>query len=99
MLISHINLRSDHLWPRRQTAGLAPGGSLIVAVEAVYSMDGHCAPLVEMVEVAERFGAALVVDEAHSTGVHARPAIHDRTPTMRIPEIRLGRFPLFTKNM
>mmetsp|Transcript_41058 Transcript_41058/g.103113 ORF Transcript_41058/g.103113 Transcript_41058/m.103113 type:complete len:329 (+) Transcript_41058:2-988(+) len=43
--------------------------SILVAVETVYSMDGHCAPLVEMCDVAEEFGASVIADEAHGTGV------------------------------
>jgi len=44
-------------------------GSIFVAVESVYSMDGDCAPLREIVELCGKYGANLVVDEAHATGV------------------------------
>ncbi len=43
-----------------------------VAVESVYSMDGDCAPLAEMSELCREYGADLVVDEAHATGVFGR---------------------------
>mmetsp|Transcript_16515 Transcript_16515/g.20037 ORF Transcript_16515/g.20037 Transcript_16515/m.20037 type:complete len:408 (-) Transcript_16515:48-1271(-) len=43
--------------------------NIIVSVESVYSMDGHCAPLGEMVTICKKFGANLVVDEAHGIGV------------------------------
>lgn len=43
--------------------------NIIIAVESVYSMDGHCAPLVEFCDVADEAGASVVVDEAHGTGV------------------------------
>ncbi len=42
---------------------------LFVAVESVYSMDGDLAPLNTLHEIARRFEAMLVVDEAHATGV------------------------------
>jgi len=42
---------------------------IIVAVEAVYSMDGDIAPLPALLQLTESHGALLVVDEAHSTGV------------------------------
>lgn len=43
-------------------------GKLIV-VDGVYSMEGHIAPVVELVELAERHGAFLVVDDAHGFGI------------------------------
>lgn len=45
-------------------------GLVFVAVEAVYSMDGDEAPLKEMAAVCKQYGAALLVDEAHSTGIY-----------------------------
>ena len=47
---------------------LAVHGPGLVAVDALYSTDGDMAPLTELVEVCERHGAALVVDETHSFG-------------------------------
>ncbi|KAG0293600.1 hypothetical protein BGZ97_005311, partial [Linnemannia gamsii] len=44
--------------------------NIFVAVESVYSMDGDTAPLREIVDLLEQFGAHLIVDEAHATGVY-----------------------------
>jgi len=44
-------------------------GKVFIAVESVYSMDGDEAPLIDIVSLANRFGAALIVDEAHATGI------------------------------
>lgn len=44
-------------------------GTIIVVTESVYSMDGDTAPLTEMATLCEKYGAQLIVDEAHATGV------------------------------
>jgi len=41
----------------------------LIVVEGMYSVLGDCAPLKEMVDIKERYGASLLVDEAHSLGV------------------------------
>jgi 8-amino-7-oxononanoate synthase len=41
---------------------------VLLAVDGIYSMDGDLAPLGEMVDVARRFGAMVLLDDAHGTG-------------------------------
>lgn len=41
----------------------------LIATDGVFSMDGHIAPLKEIVELAKKYDALVFVDDAHSTGV------------------------------
>jgi glycine C-acetyltransferase len=49
-----------------EALGATQGPRRLVVVEGVYSMDGDKAPLADIVAVAERHGAPVLVDEAHS---------------------------------
>lgn len=60
---------ADSLEKRMQRLGDRAQNCLIVA-EGLYSVLGDCAPLREFVSIRDRFGARLLVDEAHSLGVY-----------------------------
>lgn len=49
--------------------GCSSKGKRLMITESVFSMDGDVAPLAALTQVAQDFGAMVLVDEAHATGI------------------------------
>ncbi len=60
--------RMDSL-ERRLERAETDGGGILVVVDGVFSMEGDVAPLPDVADLCQRFGARLMVDEAHALGV------------------------------
>jgi 5-aminolevulinate synthase len=54
----------------RQLAEIEPGRPKLVAFESVYSMDGDIAPIKEICDVADKYGAMTYLDEVHGVGLY-----------------------------
>ncbi len=89
-------------WADSQKAPPAEGGpairvtgnspQVLIVTESLFSMDGDYAPLSEIVALKEKYGAWLMVDEAHATGLHGpnRCGVADALGLSGRIEIQMG---------
>ncbi len=75
---SRLSRANKKVYPHNDMEGLekvlkeTPEGKKLIITDGVFSMDGDIAPLPEIVELAEKYGAMTFVDDAHGEGVVGR---------------------------
>jgi 8-amino-7-oxononanoate synthase len=62
-------------------------GNIYLAVESIYSMDGDECPLSDIIQLSAKYGAFVVLDEAHSTGVRGTKGSGIATSLRSVSEI------------
>jgi 8-amino-7-oxononanoate synthase len=89
------NLEEILRWADKRLRNAKVGASrarVLIVTESVFSMDGDHAPLAEVVRLKEQYGAWLMVDEAHATGLygeHRRGLAEECRLSERI-EVQMG---------
>lgn len=63
----HCDIRD--LKRKLENTTVPAGGTRLIVTDSVFSMDGDEAPLTELLQLAERYDAWLIVDDAHGLGV------------------------------
>ena len=69
-----------------------PQARIFIVTESVFSMDGDIAPLRDIVNLKEEFGAVLMLDEAHSVGVlgHGGRGLADQLGLSNRIDVHMG---------
>ncbi len=68
VIYRHLDL--NDLESALRSARRSHGGRKFVVTETVFSMDGDVANVAELANLCARYGAGLILDEAHAIGVH-----------------------------
>ncbi|MGJ8723384.1 MAG: aminotransferase class I/II-fold pyridoxal phosphate-dependent enzyme [Roseibacillus sp.] len=65
----HNNMERLEAILRKTSESSSPTTRTLIVTESVFSMDGDLCPLAEIVELKEKYGALLLLDEAHALGI------------------------------
>ncbi len=88
----HVFRHNDPADLARLLDGAAPERPKLVCFESVYSMDGDIAPIGELCDIADRFGAMTYLDEVHAVGLYGPRGggIAERDGVMHRPTVIQG---------
>lgn len=82
------------VWADSRRSSSAPGrrARVLVVTESVFSMDGDQSPLAQIVELKDRYGAWLMLDEAHATGLYGerRCGLAEASGVANRVEVQMG---------
>src|SRR6266446_4252497 len=84
------SLKSTVHGPQSTVRG--PRARTLIVTESIFSMDGDHGPLQEIVELKEKYGAWLMVDEAHATGIYgaSRRGLAEELGVSNRIEVQMG---------
>src|SRR5882724_7294604 len=79
-------------WTANRSANNTNPGRILIVTESIFSMDGDAAPLREIVSLKEKYGAWLMLDEAHATGLYGanRRGLAEKCRVEDCIEIQMG---------
>ena len=83
----------DLYYSQQQYTNHANKLRVLIVVESVYSMDGDVAPLREILDLAQQYGALVVVDEAHGLGIFGDDSGPNSRGTGVLTQFRLEHHP------
>jgi 5-aminolevulinate synthase len=88
----HVFRHNDPADLARLLEQTAPERPKLVCFESVYSMDGDIAPIGELCDVAERYGAMTYLDEVHAVGLYGPrgDGLAERDGVMHRPTVIQG---------
>ena len=69
VIYRHLDVEDLERKIRREVARTKAGAKKFIITETIFSMDGDVAPLRAIVDLKEKYGLHVIVDEAHGTGV------------------------------
>lgn len=84
VIYPHADLHAIEHGLRSRVAGQ---GATVIVTESIFSMEGDVAPVGELLSLARKYGAELIIDEAHATGVCGPEGRGVAAEYVREPEI------------